>query len=56
MRSNKFYSSNLNAALAFVCVTVYTLGVGLILWHAFFNNNPIANFIEKNLAVTSLPQ
>ncbi len=56
MENQKFYSTNIHATLAFLFISAYMLGVGLILWHAFYNSNPIANLIEKSLTANTLSQ
>ena len=35
--------SNVNGLLALLCVGTFALGAWLIVWHAAFGENPIAN-------------
>lgn len=43
--------ANINGALSFICVASFTLGIGLLVWHAASGQNPIANFLAQTAFV-----
>ncbi len=42
-------NSNVNGFLALMFVGVFALGAGLLIWHAAFGENPIANAMTSEL-------
>ena len=42
-------NSQINGFLALVFVGSFTLGAGLILWHAAYNANPLADLLASQM-------
>lgn len=42
--------SNINTYLGLALIASFTLGCGLILWHAAFGSNPIVNLLLSSSA------
>jgi hypothetical protein len=56
MHNGNIFQSQVNLFLSLFFVGTFTLGAGLILWHAFFGNNPIADAMYKEIqAETQTP-
>lgn len=45
---DSIWRSNVNAFLAFMFVGSVTLGAGLLIWHAAFGHDPIADLIYND--------
>ena len=43
------FRSTINSYIAYIFVGVYVFGVGLVLWYATYNSNPIANVMLKGM-------
>jgi hypothetical protein len=46
-------SPNVNSVIALVFVGSFSLGLGLVIWHAAVGNNPIADFLAQTALVNS---
>ena len=50
MHNGNIWSSQVNLFLSLLFVGSFTFGAGLILWHAYFGNNPIVDILTASLS------
>jgi hypothetical protein len=48
--------NTINAYVAFAFLAAYSLGVGLVLWHAVLGNNPIADMLQHEMTANVVQQ
>ena len=51
-----YINQNINSFIALVFVGTFTLGIGLVVWHASTGHNPIADFIAQTALAEKLSQ
>ncbi len=50
----RYLHENINSFLALVFISSYLLAIGLVLWHAFYNTNPLADVLAQYMVANSL--
>ena len=53
---NSIIHQNINAVISSVFVVSFTVGIGLIVWHASTGKNPIADFLVETSVTRQMLQ
>ena len=53
LKQANFIHANINTFIAWMFIASYSLAVWLVLWHALYNSNPIADILAAQMIAAS---